>query len=195
MADEKEKKIEVNESTLREIVEANVILRKQVEANNAGAGRVLKRTREHTVRIRRVEDCYVIGWVNHARPDVDGVLRKTKFVYTKIDPEDPKREPVEYMDLILLGDDGKQKEEPLTMKYLDFLRETDSVQVKIKEKKREEQYEEKGMVKKKVWDEKSNMPMETDMYVPLEVVSDEVQFVVDLPNAGEYTIHSRFVNS
>jgi len=182
-----DKKIEVNESELRAILEQNkklaqdiVSLQKAVGDKDQTGSLVMRKVVNRTVRLMFINGKPVLGYANR------GSENKPQFVYERPDPSD-KNNRLLYPDLIVQGID-----KPITTNYNEFLKEAERRIcniIRIEEKKL---VTEDGVTKVK--EVEGFSMIETGVVVPMEVMSTKRTFVVDIGDNQEVSIDEKYVN-
>jgi hypothetical protein len=131
---EKTNKIEVDADTLKELINQNkkfqsdiIELQKNAVAQNPNQSNfnnmeMMKTAKKETLlKMRKWQDKYWIGFVNKGKEN------KPLYVYSEYNPQ--TREQVQFCDVILDG-----QKEPVKLEYVEFLRESERVLVKMKKK-------------------------------------------------------------
>ncbi len=187
----KEKKIEISEAVLRELIDSNKTLKIQVDALNSNAvatnqnnGMVVrKKTNDMNIKLRKWNNVFVVGFENVGREN------RPVYIYDIIDPT--TRKAVQTVNLLLA--DG---EKVTGIDYLEFLREAEVVEnLKVVKKEKIEDVKEFGMIPKKDFAQNGYGMFETMVLVPVEVITEKFNFEVELPdNEGTLKISSEWVN-
>ena len=187
MDGENTKKIEVDESTLKKIVEQNAAmaselaaLRNDVDAQGAHPGVTLKKVLERTVRVTFVDGHAVIGFVNK------GSETQKIYVVAEPDPNDRNKELL-FVELILQGVDA-----PVRVNYNNFLKQAERRACKVKDVKKSVWTIDQGTVRQKVMDGFSLV--ETDLIVPLEVTGETRTYEVEIAPGTNLLINEAYVN-
>lgn len=140
-----------------------------------GDAPMIEEAREHTVRMRKVDNKYVVG-----------IARKP---YEKLDPK--RNEDILYMDVYLYeGADAKPSKK--TVEYTKFIAEAIEVECKILDtdiKVNEKVYG--HVIKTKVDGFKT---ISQGVKVPVKTVTPERFYVIELPEGDKLKIHEKFVN-
>jgi hypothetical protein len=188
---EKEKKntIEVDASVLKELIEQNkklmsdvVDLQKNAVAQNPNQSNfngpeLLKTGKKETLlKMRKWNDKYFLGYENVGKP------AKPVYVYSEYNAL--TRENVQFCNVILEGE-----EKPIKLEYLEFLRESERVLVKMKKKiELEDKVTRQGFVQKKDFADNGYGMFETMVSVPVDVIEKQYSFVVELEDGRELEI-------
>lgn len=181
----KSNKIEVDSETLRELISQNkkfqediIDLKKNAVAQNPNQGLELFKTakKETLLKMRKWQDKYFIGFANKGKEN------KPLYIYNEYNPQ--TREMVQFCDVILDGAD-----EPVKLEYVEFLRESEKVLVKMKKKiELEDKVTRQGMVQKKDFADNGYGMFETMVNVPVDVIEKQYAFVVELEDGRELEI-------
>jgi len=185
----KTKTIEVDADTLRELINQNkqfkqdiIDLQKnavaqnpnQTNFNNPEMMRTAKK--ETLLKMRKWNDKYFIGFENVGKPN------KPLYVYSEYNPQ--TRESVQFCNVILEGEP-----KPLKLEYVEFLRESERVVVKMKKKiELEDKITRQGFVQKKDFAENGYGMFETLLQVPVDVIEKQYSYVVELEDGRELEI-------
>lgn len=168
------KKIEVNEDTLRELIESNKLLQATVDSlgSNAVAQspglQVRRKTRDFDYKLRKWGEDIVIGFANK------GTEKRPLYIYSLYN--DVTRLQEQFVDLILKG--GKKVNK---VDYITFLRDAEIVKARMISKVEHEDIKEYGMIPKKEMAENGYGMYETMVLVPVEVVSKSYTMTLQLP--------------
>lgn len=185
------KKIEVDEATLRELIDSNNALKKTVEqlGSNAVAQspglQVRRKTRDFDYTLRKWDGKVVLGFENM------GTEKRPLFVYDIYDKE--LRKNVPFVNLIL-------KDEKDTLKkidYITFLRDAEKVKARMISKEEHEDVKEYGMIPKKEMAENGYGMYETMVMVPVEVVTKTYTMTLKLAEdegGEEIKVNSQWLN-
>lgn len=161
-------KVLVDRAALSQLLE-------RVKRLEQGEAPVLQRIKEHTVRLRSVEDKYVVGFSDP---------------YQKKDKDTGKTETYWDITLSTLKDDAKPVKK--TVVYTEFLNKAERVDCKIVERKVSIHEELQGYVEvKRVEGFKT---INTGVKVPVLVTTPAYEFVVALPDGRNVTIDQKVVN-
>jgi len=178
-------KIEVDADTLRELINQNkkfqqdiIDLQKNAVAQNPNQGMEMMKTakKETLLKMRKWQDKYFIGFVNKGKDS------KPLYVYNEYNPQ--TREMVQFCDVILDG-----QKDPVKLEYVEFLRESERVLVKMKKKiELEDKITRQGFVQKKDFADNGYGMFETMVQVPVDVIEKQYAFVVELEDGRELEI-------
>jgi hypothetical protein len=181
----KSDKIEVDADTLRELISQNkkfqadiIDLQKNAVTQNPNQGFELMKTakKETLLKMRKWQDKYFIGFVNKGKEN------KPLYVYSEYNPQ--TREQVQFCDVILDG-----QKEPVKLEYVEFLRESEKVMVKMKKKiELEDKVTRQGFVQKKDFADNGYGMFETMVQVPIDVIEKQYAFIVELEDGRELEI-------
>lgn len=181
----KSDKIEVDADTLKELINQNkkfqqdiIDLQKNAVAQNPNQGMEIMKTakKETLLKMRKWQDKYFIGFVNKGKEN------KPLYVYSEYNPQ--TREQVQFCDVILDG-----VKEPIKLEYVEFLRESERVLVKMKKKiELEDKVTRQGFVQKKDFADNGYGMFETMVKVPIDVIEKNYAFVVELEDGRELEI-------
>lgn len=185
--DKKAGVIEVNESTLRDLIKQNEELSKQVqvlsnavETNQNMQGMkpmVLNKKKDTFLKVKMWQDKVFLGYENVGQPN------RPRYVYSEYNPT--TREQIEFCNVILRNSDGTI-EKPLKVRYVDFMRDCDVMELKqIKRIELDDTITTQGMVQKKDFASNGYGTFITDIHVPVEVVSKNYAFIVQLEDGTE----------
>ena len=176
----KAKTIEVNEDTLRELIEQNkqqaidIEQLKNSSATNTGNSMIITKKREHgtTPKISRWNGKIFLGYENI------GTSKSPRETVSEFNPQ--TRESINFCNILLMGE-----KKSIRVPHIDFLRERERETVKLVKKiEMEDSVIEQGMVYKKDFTENGYGMVETTVQVPLEVISKVYRYVVKT-DAGE----------
>jgi hypothetical protein len=188
------KVVEIDSETLNELIASNkklleeresVVsrlseLEKNAVAQDTNSPRVLKQARTKEIGVREYDKKIVIGWANK------GTQEEPEYVYDVYD--DQKKEFVQYIDLIFLGET-----KPQPVKYVEFARRSIKRFYKVeKEIDNPDVVIEKGFVQKKEMTDNGYGMMITDAIVPLENVIKSKTFVVTI-DGQQVEIQDKFI--
>lgn len=138
-------------------------------AKKAGERKIIT----HYCRLHKFEDKWVLGWTGN------GVYREVNA----------RGEREEFINVIVKGMD-----QPVKMRFLDYINELPQVTVKIKEKRKlPDTIEDFGETEKVIFDEKSGTMIGLGYSVPSEVVTENWEYVLDL-DGEDVVINPRFIN-
>jgi len=178
-------KIEVDADTLKELINQNkkfqqdiIDLQKNAVAQNPNQGMELMKTakKETLLKMRKWQDKYVIGFVNKGKDS------KPLYVYNEYNPQ--THEMVQFCDVILDG-----QKDPVKLEYVEFLRESERVLVKMKKKiELEDKITRQGFVQKKDFADNGYGMFETMVQVPVDVIEKQYAFVVELEDGRELEV-------
>lgn len=181
----KSDKIEVDADTLKELISQNkkfqediIDLKKNAVAQNPNQGLEMFKTakKETLLKMRKWQDKYFIGFVNKGKEN------KPLYIYNEYNPQ--TREMVQFCDVILDGAD-----EPVKLEYVEFLRESERVLVKMKKKvELEDKVTRQGMIQKKDFADNGYGMFETMVNVPVDVIEKQYAFVVELEDGRELEV-------
>lgn len=146
-------------------------LARQVKDNQSGVIDI-ERTKEHVCCLRQ--------W------DGKIVVNNTKS-WSELDQKTGEKIP--YIGIYL-----QEAEEPVSVKLIDFYRNSSLLEVKIKEELVEEVVEKFGTTEVKTVDYERSKTIGTGVRVPLKVVSQVKKYVVILPDGSELTIPECAIN-
>lgn len=171
MADQEIKddgKVLVDKAALSQLLE-------RVKRLEQGEAPVLQRVKEHIVRLRRVEDKYVVGFTDP---------------YQKKDKDTGKSET--YWDILLSTLEEGAKPVKKTVVYTEFLNKAERVECKIVERKVSIHEELQGYVEvKRVEGFKT---INTGVKVPVLITTPAYEFVVTLPDGRNVTVDQKVAN-
>jgi hypothetical protein len=177
-----DKKVEVNESDLKELIAQNREFKARIEgleASESSVKKVVKRTKHNEVNVSFIDGKPVIGFINK------GVENRPKYVYSTPDPLNPTQ-TIEFVDVIVKG-----STEPLKVNYLQFIRDSEKRMCKVLETNEEIWEIEQGeTVKREVIDYAS---VETGIVVPVTIEGKVRTFVVDI-DGEKVEINEKYVN-
>ncbi len=184
------KKIEVNEDTLRELIEQNKVMSSKLdmlEKNAVATGpnngmQIRKKALEHDYILRKWDDKYVLGFENVGRED------RPLYVYNVYNEKIRMNE--QFVNLVL--EDEKQSVKKIP--YIDFLRDSEKVKARKIKEEPHETVKEYGFIPKKDMAENGYGMFETMVMVPVEVVSKEYTFTLKVPEGREILVDSKWVN-
>lgn len=178
-------KIEVDADTLKELIAQNkkfqqdiIDLQKNAVAQNPNQGLEMMKTgkKETLLKMRKWQDHYFIGFVNKGKEN------KTLYVYSEYNPQ--TREQVQFCDVILDG-----VKDPIKLEYVEFLRESERVLVKMKKRiELEDKVTRQGFVQKKDFADNGYGMFETMVQVPIDVIEKQYAYVVELEDGRELEI-------
>lgn len=181
---EKETK-EVDVELLKELIEQNkkfqqdiIDLQKNAVAQNSNQGLEMMKTgkKETLLKMRKWQDNYFIGFVNKGKEN------KPLYVYSEYNPQ--TREQVQFCDVILDG-----VKDPIKLEYVEFLRESERVLVKMKKRiELEDKVTRQGFVQKKDFADNGYGMFETMVQVPIDVIEKQYAYVVELEDGRELEI-------
>lgn len=181
----KNDKIEVDADTLKELIAQNkkfqqdiIDLQKNAVAQNPNQGLEIMKTakKETLLKMRKWQDKYFIGFVNKGKEN------KPLYIYSEYNPQ--TREQVQFCDVILDGE-----KEPVKLEYVEFLRESEKVLVKMKRKiELEDKITRQGFVQKKDFADNGYGMFETMVQVPIDVIEKQYAYVVELEDGRELEI-------
>lgn len=178
-----EETIDVPREQLAQILRDNEEFRAKITQLESDRGTVQpvnpltrNKKKETLIKMRKWNDQYVIGWENK------GKTEKPLYVYSEYNPA--TRENIQFMNLILKG-----SKEPLKVEYLNYLREAETVYVKmIKKIEEEPTIIDQGTVYKKDFAQNGYGRFETGIEVPVEVIIPNTSYEVDLPGEKDTLI-------
>lgn len=185
----KGKTIEVDADTLKALIKQNEDfktaisdLQKNAVAQNPNQSNFnspeMMRTakKETLLKMRKWNDKYFIGFENIGKPN------KPLYIYSEYNAQ--TRESVQFCNVILEGE-----EKPLKLEYVEFLRESERVLVKMKKKiELEDKVTRQGFVQKKDFADNGYGMFETMVQVPIDVVEKQYSYVVELEDGRELEI-------
>lgn len=181
------RKVEIEEGLLKELLQNNKDMQKQLDVLSANAAAtsqgmpLIKRKKETFVKMRKWQDKYVLAWENV------GKAEKPRYVYSEFNPQ--TRESIDYINLMLEGE-----KESLKLNYIEFLRESETIFVKVKARKElEDTVITQGMVQKKDFAENGYGMFETQVQVPVEVIIKNFAFEVVLEDGREIVMEEKFL--
>jgi len=174
-------KIEVDTETLKELINQNkklqqdiVELQKNAVATNPNQSNfnsmeMMKTAKKETLlKMRKWQDKYFIGFVNKGKDS------KPLYIYNEYNAQ--TREMVQFCDVILDGE-----KDPLKLEYVEFLRESEKVLVKMKRKiELEDKVTRQGFVQKKDFADNGYGMFETMVQVPIDVIEKQYAYEVEL---------------
>jgi len=188
-----ENKIEVSESVLKDLIASNKDYQARIDklesnavATNGGISAfnnpmMMKKNKETFIRMKKWDDKYCIGYENVGKPN------KPIYVYNEYNPQ--TREMVQFCNVIIEGE-----EKPLKLEYIVFLREAESVLVKMKQKiELEDKITNQGMVYKKDFAENGYGMFETMMQVPVDIIEKQYKYVVELEDGRALEIDEQVI--
>jgi hypothetical protein len=124
--------------------------------------------KETLLKMRKWNDKYFIGFENVGKPN------KPLYIYNEYNPQ--TRENVQFCNIILDGEKA-----PLKLEYVEFLRESERVLVKMKRKiELEDKVTTQGYVQKKDFADNGYGMFETMVQVPVDVIEKQYAFEVEL---------------
>ena len=177
--------IKVNKDVLKELIEQNkkfqldiIDLLKNAVAQTPNQGLEMMKTakKETLLKMRKWHDKYFIGFANKGKEN------KPLYIYNEYNPQ--TREMVQFCDVILDGE-----KDPIKLEYVEFLRESEKVLVKMKRKiELEDKVTRQGMVQKKDFADNGYGMFETMVNVPVDVIEKRYAFVVELEDGRELEI-------
>lgn len=181
----KGEKVEVDVDTLKELIatvktQAKSIedLQKNAVAQNPNQGLEMMKTgkKETLLKMRKWQDHYFIGFVNKGKEN------KPLYIYSEYNPQ--TREQVQFCDVILDG-----VKDPIKLEYVEFLRESERVLVKMKKRiELEDKVTRQGFVQKKDFADNGYGMFETMVQVPIDVIEKQYAYVVELEDGRELEI-------
>lgn len=185
----KGKTIEVDADTLKALIKQNEDfktaisdLQKNAVAQNPNQSNFnspeMMRTakKETLLKMRKWNDKYFIGFENIGKPN------KPLYIYSEYNAQ--TRESVQFCNVILEGET-----KPLKLEYVEFLRESERVLVKMKKKiELEDKVTRQGFVQKKDFADNGYGMFETMVQVPIDVVEKQYSYVVELEDGRELEI-------
>lgn len=177
----KPKTVEVNEDTLRELINSNKALQEEVNViknsqatNQNNGGMLLTRARNHgtTLKVRKWNGKLFLGYENVGKPN------RPEYVYREWNAQ--SREFTEFCNLIL-----KDEKKPIKVNYIEWSRECEKLQWKmVKRIELDDHVIMQGLVYKKDFTDNGYGMVETTVQVPLEVIEKRCSYVV-LNDEGE----------
>lgn len=187
-----EKKVEVSESLLRELIESNKELQSKVDkldSNAVATGpnglQVRRKTKDFDYTLRLWGDKIVTGFANM------GNENRPLYVYNIYNKETRAQE--QFVNLLL--EDGSIEEK---VPYIDFLRDAERVVARKVSQVEHEDIQEYGMIPRKEMAENGYGMFETMVLVPVEVTTKTYTMTLKLPEKGydgrEVVINSKWVN-
>lgn len=181
----KSDKIEVDADTLKELINQNkkfqqdiIDLQKNAVAQNPNQGMEIMKTvkKETLLKMRKWNDKYFVGFVNKGKEN------KPLYVYSEYNPQ--TREQIQFCDVILDGE-----KDPIKLEYVEFLRESERVLVKMKKRiELEDKVTRQGFVQKKDFADNGYGMFETLVSVPIDVIEKQYAYVVELEDGRELEI-------
>jgi len=186
---EKKETVEVDTETLKELIEQNKRLQADVidlqknavvqnpNQSNFNNPTLVKTNKKETfLKMRKWNDKYFIGFENVGKP------HKPVFIYSEYNPQ--TRESVQFCNVILEGEP-----KPIKLEYVEFLRESEKVLVKmIKKIELEDKVTNQGYVQKKDFAENGYGMFETMVQVPVEVIEKQYAYIVEVEDGRELEI-------
>lgn len=172
------KKIEINEQTLRDLIESNKVLQQTVDSlgSNAVAQsqgmQVRRKTRDFDYNLRKWDGKIVMGFANK------GTEKRPLTVYKVYNQAIRKEE--EFVDLILRSETGKTTIAE-KIDYITFLRDAEKIKARMVSKVEHEDIKEYGMIPKKEMAENGYGMYETMVLVPVEVTTKTYTMTLQLP--------------
>lgn len=177
--------IKVDKDVLKELIEQNkkfqqdiIDLQKNAVAQNPNQGMELFKTakKETLLKMRKWQDKYFVGFANKGKDN------KPLYIYNEYNPQ--TREMVQFCDVILDGE-----KEPVKLEYVEFLRESERVLVKMKKRiELEDKITRQGFVQKKDFADNGYGMFETTVQVPIDVIEKHYAYVVELEDGRELEI-------
>lgn len=186
-----DKKIEISESMLREIIESNKDLKRTVDqlSSNAVAQspglQVRRKTRDFDYTLRKWEDKVVLGFANK------GTEKRPLYVYSIYNKETRLQE--QFVDLILKGEKNNVEK----IDYITFLRDAEKIKARMISKVEHEDIKEYGMIPKKEMAENGYGMYETMVMIPVEVVTKTYTMTLKLSDedgGDEVVVDSQWLN-
>src|SRR5882762_4037703 len=167
-------KVTVSKSKLNEIID-------RINKLERGEGITLEAPLEYKARIRKFNEGYVVGYVLNPKYESN--------VWTVRDPD--TGEEKDYITLQILKGDKIVEEE---VNYLEFIRKGIQIEVKIKETKIKMKKLSQGYTNLIDENKTTGMPYNTGIRVPMEVIYEDKESVIELPDGREITINHKFLN-
>jgi len=181
----KKKTVEVSAEALEKLIAENetfknaiIDLQKNAVAQNPSNNPTMMKTgkKETLLKMRKWNDKYFIGFENVGKPN------KPLFIYSEYNPQ--TRESVQFCNVILEGE-----EKPIKLEYVEFLRESEKVLVKmVKRIELEDKVTNQGVVQKKDFAENGYGMFETMVQVPVDVIEKQYEYVVLTEDGRELTV-------
>ena len=186
--------VEVNEGTLRELIQQNSEISNQnadliaqvkmlsnaLETTQGAVGMrpvLLDKKKETLLKVRTWNDKIFLGYENV------GNEKRPRYVYSEYNPT--TREQIEFCNIILRNDDGSI-EKPLKVKYADFMLDSNIIELKqIKRIELEEEVVRQGIVPKKEFQSNGYGSYLTDVNVPVDVRTKNYSYLVKLEDDTE----------
>lgn len=132
--------------------------------------------KETMLKMRKWNDKYFIGFANKGKEN------KPLYIYNEYNPQ--TREMIQFCDVILEGE-----KDPIKLEYVEFLRESERVLVKMKRKiELEDKVTRQGFVQKKDFADNGYGMFETMVQVPMDVIEKRFAFVVELEDGRELEV-------
>ena len=184
------KKIEINEDTLRELIESNKVLKQTVDqlSSNAVAQspglQVRRKTRDFDYFLRKWEDQIVLAFANK------GTEKRPQYVYSIYNTNTRLQE--QFVDLVLKNGTIVEK-----IDYITFLRDAEKVKARMISKVEHEDIKEYGMIPKKEMAENGYGMYETMTLIPVEVVTKTYTMKLQLPEdegGDQIEVDSQWLN-
>lgn len=174
--------VKVDPNVLKELIAQNkefqksiIELQKNAVAQTPNTGTTMMKTsnKETLIKIKYWNGKLFLGYENV------GTEKKPVYVYSEYNAL--TRENIQFCNVILEGED-----KPLKLTYVDFLRESEKVLVKLKKKiEMEDKITNQGFIQKKDFAENGYGMFETMVQVPVEVIEKQYAYVVELENGSE----------
>lgn len=181
---EEKETVNVDKATLKELIQtvkdqAKSIedLQKNAVAQNPNQGmEISSAPKFKEPKTRKWQDKYFIGYENIGKPN------NPKYVYDIYNPQ--TREMEQFCNVIL---DGEEK--PIKLNYVDFVRESERVKVKIKKTiELPDLVITQGYVQKKDFADNGYGMFETMVSVPLNVITKQYNYLIEVEDGRELEV-------
>lgn len=191
-AENGEKKIEVSETLLRELIAQNKDLTTKVDilTSNAAANSsfnnspnnlmMVRKNKDTFLKLRKWNDKFVLGYENK------GTEKRPLYVYNEYNVN--TRENVQFCNIILEGE-----ETPIKLEYVTFRRDAETIFVKKVSQKEDEKVTVQGYVHKKDFNDSGYGMFETMVQVPVEVIEKVYTYTVETEDGRQFDIEGQFI--